>query len=439
MNPGTRDQPLQTLTAAVAKGSTIYACNGASGFSEAVVVDKAVTLFGALDCTIWAYDATNKTQLTAASDAVPLTLSISAGGSGVEDVEITAADALKDGGSSIAVIVADGVMASFIRTDITAGNGKDGLAGTTPTMSVGPTSPTDPMIAGTDGGNACTATSQQLGGAAVTNPLCASIGGAGGVGAVSNGSNGDVNPATPQTALGGAGQPNMDPTNMWSCLAGSGLGTGGTTGGNGKPGTGAKSSDLGALDAQSGYTGVAGTPGGVGQPGQGGGGGGGAKGKTTCAGASGGSGGAGGCAGNGGTGGTAGGASIGIVSLGGTLVLATVTISLGTAGKGGDGAVGQGGGVGGKGGSGGIGDATAPATASACDGGNGGPGGQGGTGGGGRGGHAIGIAYTGTVAPSMAGVSFLSEGTAGMGGAGDDSMGNLGDGAPGVAVDTQGF
>jgi hypothetical protein len=74
----------------------------------------------------------------------------------------------------------------------------------------------------------------------------------------------------------------------------------------------------------------------------------------------------------------------------------------------------------------------------ACDGGLGGVGGTGGQGGGGRGGHAIGIAYTGTAAPSMKGVSF-SQGTAGAGGKGDDSMGNMGDGAPGVVADVQVF
>ena len=115
-----------------------------------------MTLFGALDCGTWAYDAAKKTQLTAPADMVPLTLSSSASGTEVEDFAITAADATKDGGSSIAVI-ADDVTASFTRTDITAGNGKDGLAGTTPTTSVGPTDPTDSTIAGNAGQNACMA------------------------------------------------------------------------------------------------------------------------------------------------------------------------------------------------------------------------------------------------------------------------------------------
>jgi hypothetical protein len=436
---GTPMNPYKTITTALANGSTIYACAGTLPYAEALSVNKRVTLFGALDCGTWAYVAAKPTQLTAASDMVPLTFSSSAGGSDVEDFAIMAADAMKDGGSSIGVI-ADGITASFARLDITAGNGKEGLNGTTPTASVGPTDPTDPTIVGIAGSNACMATSVQLGGAPVDNPICGSTGGKGGDGSVSSGSSGDLQPtASAQTALGGAGQPNTDPGNIWSCLAGSGLGAGGTTGGNGAPGTGAKSTDLGTLDATVGYTGVAGQSGGPGTPGQGGGGGGGAKGKSSCAGASGGSGGAGGCGGNGGGGGNPGGASIGIVSLGATLTFDAVTIAVGTGGKGGDGGPGQVGGVGGNGGQGGLGNNAGQNLSSACSGGGGGPGGTGGTGGGGRGGHAIGIAYTGTTAPSTMGVSFSNTGTVGMGGAGDDSMGNMGDGVAGIAATTQGF
>jgi hypothetical protein len=259
---GTQAEPYQTITHALTKGSTIYACAGTVAYSEPVVVDKPVALFGALDCTssTWAYDAANKTQLTAPSDAVPLTLSSAAGGTEVSDFSITAADATKDGHSSIGVI-ADGITASFARTDITAGNGAAGTNGTTPTASVGPSDPTDPMIAGKEGSNACMDPSQQFGGASVTNPMCNSIGGRGGIGAVSNGSNGDVSPATPQTALGGTGQPNTDPGNTWSCMPGSGLGGFGLTGAEGDAGAGAKLTDLGTLDATAGYTGVAGQPG----------------------------------------------------------------------------------------------------------------------------------------------------------------------------------
>jgi hypothetical protein len=432
---GTKGAPYKTLGKAVAKGSVVYACAGSTPYAEAVTLDKAVTLFGALDCGSWAYDAAKKTALTAPADAVPLTLTANASGSDVEDFAITAADAIRTGGSSIAVI-AEGGSANFTRVDITSGKGRDGAAGMTPTTSVGPTDPTDMSIKGNDGSNACMATASQLGGLPVTNPMCASMGGAGGNGAVGNGSNGDANPANAQTALGGQGQPATD-MGTWGCVVGAG--TVGENGTPATPGAGAKNSELGMLDLTSGYTGVAGQSGGPGSPGQGGGGGGGAKGKSTCAGASGGSGGAGGCGGNGGTGGQPGGASLGIGILGATLAFDTVAIKVGVGGKGGDGAVGQGGGVGGAGGKGGLGDSTAPATLKACNGGDGGPGGKGGTGGGGRGGHAIGIAYTGSTAPVMKGVS-VTPGTAGQGGKGDNStMGITGDGATGEAANMQGF
>jgi hypothetical protein len=439
-NAGTKEKPLKSFKAALAKGTTIYACAGATAYSEAVTIGKQATIFGALDCAKgWVYDGSRKTQLTANADAVPLTLGAGPAGAEVVDFAITAPDATQDGGSSVAVVV-DGGAASFTRTDVTAGKGKDGLPGTTPTETAGPTDPNDAAIKGNDGTNACASMTSELGGDAKENALCPAasggpLGGAGGVGAVNSGSNGDVQPtANAQTALGGVGQPNMDPMSLWACVAGSGLGASGLNGGLGPAGVGATSAALGTID-KTGYTGAVGQAGGTGKPGQGGGGGGGAKGKSMCAGASGGGGGAGGCGGRGGTAGRPGGASIGLVSLGATLAFETVTIKTGAGGNGGAGGDGEIGGSGGKGGSGGVGSGTL----NACDGGNGGQGGQGGKGGGGRGGHAIGIAWTGTTMPATSGVTFKNKGIAGMGGKGDDAMGNPGDGATGVAADTQVF
>jgi hypothetical protein len=435
---GTKEAPYQTLAKALgaANGLSVYACGETFTVTQTVTLSAKADLYGALDCSqSWAYDATNQTQLKAdpTMTPVPLTLASGASGSAVYDFAITAADAVTAGASSVAVL-ANGVAASFTRVDITAGKGADGAPGTTPTTSVGPTSPTDPSIVGNDGTAACTAMSSQLGGNPVTNPLCASTGGKGGDGSVSSGSNGDLQPtASAQTALGGVGQPNMDPTNMWSCASGNGGGTTGTNGAPGMLGTGAATTDLGTIDASGTYHGVAGQPGGVGNPGQGGGGGGGAKGKTMCAGASGGSGGAGGGGGNGGTGGNPGGASIGIVSVSATLTFDTVTITTGAGGDGGDGGMGQAGGTGGSGGLGGGG--SAQGLSNACPGGQGGQGGSGGQGGGGRGGHALGIAYTGTLAPSTTGASFRS-GTPGHGG---NMSGTTDKGADGVQADVQAF
>jgi hypothetical protein len=431
---GSQTAPYQTLAKALgaANGKPVYVCGETFTVTQTVTLAAKVDLYGALDCAKgWAYDAATKTQLEADTTMVPvpLTLTSGASGSAVYDFAITAADAVTAGASSVAVL-ANGVAASFTRVDITVGKGADGAPGTTPTTSVGPTSPTDPSIVGNEGTAACTATSQQVGGAPVNNPLCASSGGAGGEGFVGSGGNGQVSPATPQTAVGGQGQPATD-MGTWSCVVGAGAI--GMNGGTGTLGTGAATTDLGTIDASGAYNGVAGQSGGVGALGQGGGGGGGAKGKTACAGASGGGGGAGGCGGNGGTGGSAGGASIGIVSLAATLTFDTVTITAGVGGDGGDGGMGQGGGTGGNGGDGGNG--SAQGLSNACSGGNGGQGGQGGLGGGGRGGHAIGIAYTGTATPSTTGASFTM-GTPGQGG---NMNGTTDKGANGAQADVQAF
>src|SRR5262249_20180192 len=109
-------------------GSTIYVCAGTMPYTETLSVGKPVTLFGALDCTTWAYAAANKTQLTAAADTVPLSLTSAATGTQINDFAITAADAMKAWGSSIAVLD-DGATLAFENVDVSAGAGKDGTAG----------------------------------------------------------------------------------------------------------------------------------------------------------------------------------------------------------------------------------------------------------------------------------------------------------------------
>lgn len=428
---GSRAKPYKTLaaaiTAAVMAKKPVYAC--AETFTEALIVAAGVGIYGGLDCKKdWGYSGAAKSTLTAGADAVPLVLSSGANGVALFDFEVVAVDAVISGGSSIAVI-ADQVAASFTRCDLVARNGKDGTAGVMSTDSVGPTTPTASEIRGNDGANACTDASSVTGGLPKENTLCMlannPIGGLGGTGLVSNGTAGQAPSANAQTAQGGTGQPNMDPT--WDCTTGAGhIGAKGTFG---TDGAGAKG--LGVI-AASGYGGVAGSDASVGQPGRGGGGGGGAKGKAGCAGASGGGGGTGGCGGHGGTGGKAGGASIALISLNATLSFDTVTVVLGAGGAGGDGGDGQPGGVGGLGGVAGFGSG---GTSGACAGGYGGDGGFGGKGGGGHGGHSIGITVSGSVVLETKGVMFAQQGKAGPGGKG----GPLQDGDLGVQAPVQMF
>ena len=419
-NAGSKAKPFKTLGAALAKAKTerVYACG--ESFVEAISIVEHATLYGALDCTKgWAYDAAKKTRLTADPDAIPLSISTATTSAEVSDFAVTAVDAMLDGGSSIAVLVAQAA-ASFTRCDVTAGNGKAGLAGAAYQTSA------QAGVVGKAGKDACAA-DMSFGGTAVTS-MCGnpdSISGAGGIGS---------------PAAGGAGSPGL-PASASNGGAGEGAGactpgTLGDVGGSGKPGVGP--SGLGTLST-SGYTGIGGTDGAPGSPGQGGGGGGGAKGELSaivCAAGSGGgaSGGSGGCGGKGGKGGAAGGASIALVSVDATLSFASVTLKVGNGGKGGDGGPGQGGGMGGNGVAGG---ASKGSLKAGCAGGPGGSGGVGGKGSGGTGGHTIGIAYTGK-APPKSGV-MSTKGTAGAGGTGDDMNGNKGDGAMGVAADTHAF
>jgi hypothetical protein len=463
---GSKEQPFKTLGAALlaAAGQPIYACG--ESFSEVVTISTTATIYGALDCTHgWVYNGANKTQLTAASGAIPLTVSKTAAGSTINDFAVAAADATppsassqdggvqdgglspdggsqgsgstQGGGSSIGVVV-DNAAVTFTRVDIMAGKGADAapVAGiTTPTAWQ---DPTNSAVAGLQGSNVCVAwTSNE-----VTNGFCGgATGGSGGPGAVGQGYAGEFTPATTTTALGGAGEPAV--TGSWGCTAaGGGLGANGTSGAPGVPGAGASSIALGTVST-TGYVGIGGGTGGNGLPGQGGGGGGGARGTTGCTGASGGSGGAGGCGGLGGNSGNPGGSSIGIIALGNTvLTFNAVTVTTKTAGNGGDGGAGQNGGVGGNPGTGGY-NIGQPSLHSACEGGSGGHGGKGGQGGGGRGGHSIGIAYTGSTAPGTSvGVTITTPATGGLGGNGDNSQadaGITGSGAPGVAANTLAF
>ena len=74
----------------------------------------------------------------------------------------------------------------------------------------------------------------------------------------------------------------------------------------------------------------------------------------------------------------------------------------------------------------------------ACAGGQGGQGGNGGPGGGGLGGHSVGIAFTGS-APTQAGATTLTQGTAGIGGPGGSGDVGMNVGDDGIAATEQEF
>jgi hypothetical protein len=408
-NVGTKAKPLKTMTAALGKGSAVYACAGTTPFSEVLLVNAPVTIFGALDCATWAYQPSKKTALTAPADMIPLTLARSAGLSLVHDIQITAVDATMAGGSSIALLDDHGDL-TLVRVDVVAGRGAAGPPGP-PQAQV----TTPPTAAGGDGNdNMCGATTN--GGGNPGQNMCFYMGsmmdtsgGTGGTGtsgtAGTPGTGG--NPMSATTGTGGKAQDASGP-----CATGGQ----GNPGSPGMPGTGARG--IGSVDA-SGYHGPLATAGMTGgSPGQGGGGGGGAaKCSTGGSGPGGGGGGAGGCPGAPGNPGQSGGSSFGILALGANLTLATVTISTKAGAAGGLGGDGQQGGPGGSSGH-------APMNSNACDGNKGGAGGRGGSGGGGAGGHSAGIAIAGGALPDLKDAAITHD-TGGPGGAGGDMDGTL--------------
>ena len=329
---GSKAAPYASLTFALTKGTTIYACAGTDAFIEGLTVSAPVTFYGGLDCSKWVYNASNPTRLTAAPDTIPITFSTKAALSAIHDFTITARDATTAGGSSIAVLD-NGAALTLANVNIYAGNGKAGADG------VAPSPAQVPQLAYSDGGlpmngspgvapgSACTSNYNTPGGAGGTNTCnggtVATNGGTGGLGLAAPisdpGSPGSPSPPdggkAPTPGGGGAGE-----TTTASCSAGA-SGTGFAK----VPGTpGIGGSGFGTIDA-SGYHGPLATLGGFGTPGQGGGGGGGSlELSDSCAGPSGGGGGAGGCGGAPGDSGKPGGSSIGILALNATLSFSNV-------------------------------------------------------------------------------------------------------------------
>jgi hypothetical protein len=391
--------PAKTIGKAIelakSKGGRVYAC--AEEFAEAVTIAEGVTIYGGLECgKAWAYvGAAKKTGITADADAIPLMVTSAASGTEIYDVAITAADAMKEGGSSIALLD-DGAELMLTRVELVAGAGKKGASGVAQSKVVTPAT-----AKGKDGGDdpLCDMAGPLVGGVGGTN-VCGGVG--------TDGGNGGQGTAGSDGEKGGDGLPaGASNGGVGESVASCDPGVKGSDGMTGLPGMGARGA--GDLSA-SGYVAPLATTGGAGAPGRGGGGGGGGKQcDATHAGPSGGGGGAGGCGGLAGALGLSGGSSLGMVAIGAKLMLMSVTIATQNGGIGGVGGDGQPGGVGGTAGH--------LLGATACDGGKGGQGGAGGPGGGGAGGHAVGLAIKGGTVPDLA-TTKITHGKGGDGGPG---------------------
>jgi hypothetical protein len=436
---GTKARPFRSFVeAANTRPKRVYAC--AEQYDEGVGVSFAdgVQIYaGFTDCGgSWTWPGDQRATLNGPADAVALMLS--GGDNRVMNLDVVAASATVDGGSSIAVVSSGGSLA-VVNGNLTAGDAMAGAAG----AQYEPDSALDGE-AGGEGVSVC-ADVESHPGPAGKEEVCptggSSVAGKGGdggdsTGAAAAGNGGDGAPAdltTPEQGIGGTGEGQGDPP-----ADGCSDGSNGASGAPGDSGRGAIG--IGSISV-AGYASAGGAPGTNGKPGQGGGGGGGAKGGSSIqcdhvsasrAGSSGGAGGTGGCGGYAGGGGQAGGSSIALVVVGAAVTLEGVILRAGRGGDGGKGGDGQ---PGGQKGAGGAFAEGVGATDASCRGGDGGKGGPGGPGGGGQGGHSLGIAFQGST-PPVGGelvIDLHNKGNGGLGGSNNDTP-DGGKGADGVAA-----
>jgi hypothetical protein len=362
-NPGTRESPVKSIAAALARAGArprVYVCDGT--YPERVALTTPTSLFGGFACGSWTPSG-NKAAVAPTEPGYALRVDKLSAPVVVADMTFTARDAAAPGASSVAVFVASASL-TLRRVDVAAGKANDGQDAT-PLADLAPA--TAPQGA-----------AGAAGGAQTPNPLCpSSVGGAAGKDGAPNGAPGlvAIAPPFPDASFSGAGGSAV----LADCNGGS-SGRNGSFGAGGAPGAGAAT--WGTLTAD-GWKGRDGAAGGDGGHGQGGGGG-----AQRFAGGTGGGGGPGGCGGKGGAPGTAGGSSIAVLAFQADLALFDVSLVASNAGRGGNAANGQ----------------KAQAASSvqalgtgsdACVGGYGGHGGAGGGGGGGAGGLSVGILYKG--------------------------------------------
>jgi hypothetical protein len=443
---GSQAKPFQTFADAAAAGARrVYACAGAYTETKQVVFSGGVEVFGGFtDCSkSWTWSAGMQAKIATVADVSGVVLD--GGANHIENVSVTAPAATMSGASSIAVLVAGGSL-DMVNGTLTAGDAKDGAAGTTtPDDMALDGDPGDPGAGICDSGLSNPGPMGKTKACADGSSSTAGNGGDGGsimsamLLPAGTGTDGSAMPAaTPIGMNDGKGGTGEGQNAALLCSPGD-LGAPGSSGGSGDGASGA------GTISKSGYAGAQGKDGTNGKPGQGGGGGGGAEGAkaVTCnsktldrVGASGGAGGTGGCGGALGGGGKPGGSSIALVVLDAEVTLASVTLIAGKGGAGGRGGNGQSGGQPGTGGSFGAGKGMAHPS---CQGGNGGAGGPGGPGGGGTGGHSLGVAFKGTKAPA-GGTFQIDTMKFGKGGApGANSTATKGQGDDGKAVNCLDF
>ncbi|WP_394847443.1 hypothetical protein LZC95_08255 [Pendulispora brunnea] len=402
-NPGTRAQPVATLTRALEKAAAskprVYVCKG--DYTDNVNVTASRGIFGGFSCTDWSVNAAANPVTVAPSAGVPLT--VHANDVTIADIAFNAPPgSAATTTSSIAAIVENALRVVLARLRLIAGdaaNGADGQAAAAPPARA---------LKGNDASGANGGPAQP-----VSPQPCAN-----GSGTTQGGGGGN------EGADGGAGQPfgvyDAGPNNTGAGGKGGSSCDKGANGADGPAGSiGQGGSPIGSIQKGT-WAPQDGKPGGVGLVGQGGGGGGGGGASTS---SGGGGGGAGGCGGNAGNPGQGGGGSIALLSIRSDVTIISGTLTGKRAGDGGKGAAGQTGQPGGG--------AGASPTGLACAGGIGGAGGNGGAGGGGAGGVSAGILFSGTQPKTQDGPIITAAAAGGAAGAG--AIAGTNDGVPGQA------
>jgi hypothetical protein len=385
---GTRDAPVQTITAAIAIASAASPAEAvfvqAGSYAESIDMKAGVSIYGGFDAT-WTRADSAVTSITGASPAV--TFHLITVPTSLDHVTIKSADGAGPGASSIGVLVQSSMKIELDSVTVLPGKGADGADGSDGTGGGGGTAGANgkPGMEHSSfpGCDEHTVPVGQPGGSST----CGRTGGTGGSPGVGDGGGIAGAGGTGGTSGGGGGA---------SGKVG-GSGGSGASGGAGAVGAGGLQAGTFASGMYVAANGGNGTSGGNGNGGGGGGGGGGGTTDCDSSGGSGAGGGGGGCGGTLGTGGGGGGGSFGVVAIDSTVTLKGATV---TAAAGGNGGRGGTGGTGGTGGGGGI-HATGNSDeqddgGNGGDGGSGGSGGAGGSGGGGGGGPSAAVVCTGS-------------------------------------------
>ncbi len=107
-NAGTKEMPVQSITAALGKLAgrpRIYACDGT--YAEHVKITSAVSIYGGFTCGSWSYGGT-KAKIAPADRGVALTLGGASNAVVLADLDVAAQDASDPGEASVAVFVSAG-------------------------------------------------------------------------------------------------------------------------------------------------------------------------------------------------------------------------------------------------------------------------------------------------------------------------------------------